>query len=146
MDHGTLSDYIKGCRCEECREANREAARAHRRRVKEGTAARHVPPKKEKPPKETRKFKGAPIFDAEGWEVFCSTDLEGLRWIFSVCEPNAAGWRLIKVAAMGKAEHKANYWPQWNGERMASGRDWKLMQKGRPELAAVLLSAAARLT
>lgn len=38
LEHGTLSRYVKGCRCEQCTEANRERTRA-RRAAHAGTPA-----------------------------------------------------------------------------------------------------------
>jgi hypothetical protein len=119
--HGALRDYIRGCRCGECREANREAARRRRERVG------------------PRLFKGKPVIIAEGWRVFGSFELEGVTWVFSLRDEKPPVWSQVKIAAGGAVERKANYWLKWNGERIAKGRESWLLQESRPELAAEVL-------
>lgn len=143
---GTLTCYIRGCRCEDCRTANREAARAHRLRVKAGTAARPRPPKREpKPPqpKQPRRYPGKPITDAPGWSFLRRVEADGLVWVVSRRVPNGAGWSLVKVACDGEAQRKANFWVQWNGSRMANGSEWLMLKRHRPALAVAVVAAMA---
>ena len=46
----------------------------------------------------------------------------------------ATGWWTLKVAADGEAPNKGNYWMAWNGERIAMGREAKIMKANRPRL------------
>ena len=130
--HGQLAKYIHGCRCEECRGANREAQRRHRERRKAGTTGRQ--PKKEKKPTKPRKHKGNPA-EGDGWESIWYGD--GVEWTLAI---KAGGeWQQVKLAANGTVEHKANYWLAWNGERLARSIGLKLLEQNRPDLAARVL-------
>lgn len=144
--HGRLRDYINGCRCEECRKANRESARLHRQRAKTGEAKRHVPPKKERPTT-AKMYEGKPAL-SEGWEIIgAHTDAEGC-WLIAVKDPRDDGWRQIKVAVQGKATRKANYWASCKTVpclMMGREKDPRIMQEHRPALWRAMMAALERL-
>lgn len=55
-------------------------------------------------------------------------------------QANAAGWSMVKVAALGEVQRKANFWTSWNGERFAGSRDLHAMAGHRPALHKALLT------
>jgi hypothetical protein len=55
-----------------------------------------------------------------------------------LAEPNRL-WRAVRVAAVGAAPSKANYWLAWNGDRLAKGKDSQNMEQYRPLLFAAVL-------
>jgi len=76
----------------------------------------------------------------EGWrDVGVINEVYGVSWtLYAKIEKNY-GWRALKLAANGKAPHKANYWLNWNGERLAQGGDLRKLKNGKPELLDMLL-------
>lgn len=135
--HGQLKDYFRGCRCAECSEANRQKAREHRQRVKDGTVGTYRPAKKPSAPA-IKSYMGAPAM-GDGWAVIGAfTDADGVRWLTSIKDPRDDGWRTIKIAAQGRAIHKANYWGsvQTDGGVLVIGREAaiKILKANRPLL------------
>jgi len=146
--HGTLGDYIRGCRCEECREANRQKAREHRERVKAGTTQRHVPARKEPKAPTVKSYMGSPAL-GDGWEVFGAfTDADGVRWLMSAQDEREGGWRTLKIAAQGRASIKANYWGSFRVEAgeiiLGREKDLQTLRKHRSELWSVTMAGLRR--
>jgi hypothetical protein len=44
------------------------------------------------------------------------------------------GWINLKLVATGQNRRKRNWWFGWNGERLAQGKDTKLLQEYQPEI------------
>lgn len=143
--HGTLQDYMRGCRCEDCREANRENARKHRQRVKDGTVRKPRPPAAEPKEPHVRSYLGVQAL-SEGWHTIgAMTDEDGVRWMVAIKDQNPdTHWRTLKVWAVGRAKRKANYWGSYQAsDVLVFGRelDLQTMRKHRPALRAYLVKA-----
>jgi|LakMenE01Jun11ns_1017448.scaffolds.fasta_scaffold9585912_2 hypothetical protein len=82
----------------------------------------------------------APNPDA-GWRLAGAVEVEGLAWnIYKRGDPEAA-WMALKIAAVGRAPRKGNYWlaySQRDARFVESGDAVKLFAH-RPRLAAELL-------
>jgi len=146
--HGRLQDYIGGCRCEECREANRKSSRAHRQRVKDGTVCKPRPPAAAPKEPHVRSYLGEHAHGEDWHTIGATTDADAVRWLVAVKEPRPDGWRGLKVWADGRAKRKANYWGSWRSDgAVTTGRDvdLKTMREHRPELWAYTVKALSRL-
>ena len=85
-----------------------------------------------------KRYRGNPVQDEGGWEHIWYGES---GWTMAI--KAGAEWQQVKLAANGTAEHKANYWLAWNGERMAKSTDYGLLEKNRPELAARVIRCLA---
>lgn len=51
-------------------------------------------------------------------------------------------WRNLKLVRVGEGKFpKRNWWLAWNGDRLAGGRDAKLLEKHYPEIHAAVIEA-----
>jgi hypothetical protein len=75
-----------------------------------------------------RTFVGNPP-EGDGWSVL----LESKTWrVWS--KEGAAGWRQIKVSAVGATQRKANYHTAWNGSVLARSKCVQVAEVHSPEL------------
>jgi hypothetical protein len=90
-----------------------------------------------------KRFRGNP---ATGGEWFFAGDVGracGVGWEL-YARPVQNGWRNMKLVSTEPCAHKANYWLGWNGERLASTKDQKTMDAGKPELREKLMEFLER--
>jgi hypothetical protein len=77
---------------------------------------------------------------SEGEEVMMKILCEHSGWtLFDLGKP-ANGWISLKLIAEGRRP-KNNWWLSWNGERLAKGRDCKLLIEHHPEIHAWVIGA-----
>jgi len=69
----------------------------------------------------------------DGWEQIGEIE-QDVRWRLFVRQKADTEWLTVKVAAVGRASGKANYWLGWNGKRFSQQTDTFAMMQGRPEL------------
>jgi hypothetical protein len=79
----------------------------------------------------------------DGCRKVGKVEAHGATWRVWAMEPNQSGWAIVKVAADGEVEYKANYWTAWNGSRFAQSSCLKSMTENRPDLLAALLALPA---
>jgi hypothetical protein len=72
--------------------------------------------------------------NGEQWSLAGECRSDNADWEVWVTPPNDAGWAGVKVCAKDMAIRKANYWLNWNGERLAKGVGLNLMLTGRAPL------------
>lgn len=85
-----------------------------------------------------RKFKGNPP-NGDDWELISSVFYCGVDWLVHARhkpDEHGAGFLDVKVSANGFAPAKANYWIQWQIERLRprKGKDLTIMRDNRSEL------------
>ena len=68
-----------------------------------------------------------------GWEQIGMIENDR-QWRVFVKENVESGWMTVKVAAIGRAQGKANYWLGWNGKRFSQQQDTFAILQQRPEL------------
>lgn len=93
-----------------------------------------------------RSYEGNPETGDE-WKVLGETSkFDDFPWVVSIRKKptNETDWRMVKVASVGRAKNKANYWLSWDGYRLARGRDLALMRAGRPDLCEQVCAMLAR--
>ena len=54
--------------------------------------------------------------------------------LFDRPEKANAGWKSLKLVRDGTGHPKRNWWLGWNGERLAAGRDQKLLAEHLPAI------------
>ncbi len=69
----------------------------------------------------------------EGWGQIGEIENDG-QWRLFVRQKAETEWVTVKVAAVGRAQGKANYWLGWNGKRFSQQTDTFAMMQDRPEL------------
>lgn len=84
------------------------------------------------------KFKGN-LPNGDDWELIGDVFDSGVEWLVHVRhkpDEHGAGFLDVKVSANGFAPAKANYWIQWQIERLRprKGKDLTIMRDRRPEL------------
>lgn len=83
----------------------------------------------------------------EGWTLADEKVVsDGVTWAIMYFD-QGQGYVSMKVAACGRAEHKANYWMYWSTRegRLVRNRESGIMLKNRPELAELVGGVMARL-
>jgi len=82
-------------------------------------------------------YMGRPPSEEDGWEPLEQFEDGGVIWqLFEQDQPHSKEWFTYKLAALGRAPHKANYWFAKNMHtgQVGYNRDLAALRAKRPKL------------